>query len=196
VAIATSVVDLHHLHRTDQHGGGSPVLVQLLCHTLKLNRSCAAARGNELEILDDDDDDNDDDEGRNSRFDYEDEDMLAVHARRQGLYPSADADMSRQEAWIAVRDHRITLEKNGSSSSVDLLKQCPSPASLQAIGRLSSALEARVLPIIPGWESDHRAGFEHAVRQNKFCHVDADRTLQDPAWLDFFRPEAGGRSLV
>jgi hypothetical protein len=171
-ASSATILDLHNLpHPGD--AGASPVLTELLCQTIPgLSRSCAAAKANELEVHAE----------MNSRFEMDDYDLLVVHARRNGLYPNGDASLSRRNAWYSARHHHLSVLNRRIG---DFPQTCLSNATLEAFERQSAALEARIMP---GGEANHREGFERAVRKGKFCHIDVSRTLQDPRWLEFFRP--------
>jgi hypothetical protein len=189
-ASAVHVVDLHHLRSAErpgetEHGDdgamaggdgggtGDPLLEEIFCRIIpNLNRTCDAIRSNRVEILD---------AGKNERFDKSNYDLLAVFAREQGLHPMGEFRLSRPHAWDVVQHYQeVVLNRTAD----DFPLACIPAGALDELRNLSMAVEARLLP---GREQDHAAGFDGAVRRNKFCHVDANRTLQLPEWRAFFK---------
>ena len=185
---ALTVVHLHNLQQESEEettkAQGDPYLQHLFCSVLRnppLHTTCAAVQSGQLG------------QSVNSNpsqtLDY---DILAVRAWQRGLFQHNDDDERRWKnisRSVAVR----AIRKNQKKNHTDFPQACLSNRTLARLLKLSLTVEANLLAnllanrrriISPNDDTDnheaqHRAEFETAKSERKYCHIDADRVLED-----------------
>ena len=110
-----------------------------------------------------------------------DYDILACEAYRSGMVVPKNNITRRRLRQSMKQWQENTLGKTAK----DFLKLCLSESKLNRIKELSWNLEKRLFGT--DYQQIHDEGFREAVaKQEKYCAVDANLTLQQPEWQRYF----------
>ena len=162
------VIDMTQLG-SQSESGGDPLLIHLFCSVLDDTPTmCGAARNNTVT-------------GgvENARFPIN-YDLLAVAAAAQGLLSTTK--ITRTVAWAMIQQRQESIL---NKTAVDFPLVCPSNKSMEELFLLSVAAERTIFGANKTDVAGHRRRFHTAVQRNKFCHMDTEAVLQDPAWVAY-----------
>jgi hypothetical protein len=127
---------------------------------------------------------------------------LGVLGRNVGLNPSVGlnhdvlADRAYEKKLIPFNSSRTKIidrirreQESKNLHASDFSYKCSSKEALDRFESLSLELERRLFP--DNWTDAskvaHHAGFEKMLAKKSHCHIDADKTLEDAAWKEFFK---------
>lgn len=116
--------------------------------------------------------------GNPTNVGFLDSDILAVAAYEQGLVHKSDNRISLQLAIYNI------AQEDQQSNRLPLI--CPDQEIIDKIYSASKHHESLMLPWASKPVTDFEASWNKALREQKFCSLDAPKALEQNFWKDFF----------
>ena len=110
-------------------------------------------------------------------------DAIATEAADREWFEKSKFD--RHQVVLALRDY-FEIERESDPNNLPLI--CPNSTQLETLLERSLIKEQQILTpqVAETMRDEHVVGFWNAVKKNKFCWIDVDKTLEDPHWRQFF----------